>query len=102
QRQAVILLYAVCALFSLFGLMLLNPRRNLAALIFFVLGVGIVFGVQRLGYAEFSELGHQIRQGVARRLRGLAGNAQVRATSGGGALWPCTRMCGERTIASAQ
>ena len=74
QRQAVILLYAVCALFSLFGLMLLNPQRNLAALIFFVLGVGIVFGVQRLGYAEFSELGNQIRQGVTRRRRALAVN----------------------------
>ncbi|HKQ79089.1 MAG TPA: MraY family glycosyltransferase [Blastocatellia bacterium] len=82
QRQAVILLYAVCALFSLFGLMLLNPRRNLAALIFFVLGVGIVFGVQRLGYAEFSELGNQIRQGVTRRRRALAVNAHLRRTSG--------------------
>jgi len=81
QRQAVILLYAVCALFSLFGLMLLNPRRNLAALIFFVLGVGIVFGVQRLGYAEFSELGNQIRQGVTQRRRSLAVNAHVRRTS---------------------
>jgi UDP-GlcNAc:undecaprenyl-phosphate/decaprenyl-phosphate GlcNAc-1-phosphate transferase len=81
QRQAVILLYAVCALFSLFGLMLLNPRRNLAALIFFVLGVGVVFGVQRLGYAEFSELGNQIRQGVTRRRRALAVNSHVRRTS---------------------
>jgi UDP-GlcNAc:undecaprenyl-phosphate GlcNAc-1-phosphate transferase len=81
QRQAAILLYAVCALFSLFGLMLLNPQRNLAALIFFVLGVGIVFGVQRLGYAEFSELGSQIKQGVTRRRRALAVNVRVRRAS---------------------
>ncbi len=81
QRQAAILLYAVCALFSLFGLMLLNPRRSLAALIFFVLGVGIVFGVQRLRYAEFSELGNQIKQGVTRRRRALAVNVRVRRTS---------------------
>ncbi len=81
QRQAAILLYTVCALFSLFGLMLLNPKRELAALIFFVLGVGIVFGVQRLGYAEFSELGAQIRQGVTRRRRSLAVNVRVRRTS---------------------
>jgi UDP-GlcNAc:undecaprenyl-phosphate GlcNAc-1-phosphate transferase len=81
QRQAAILLYAVCALFSLFGLMLLNPQRSLAALIFFVLGVGIVFGVQRLGYAEFSELGSQIRQGVTRRRRALAVNVRVRRAS---------------------
>jgi UDP-GlcNAc:undecaprenyl-phosphate GlcNAc-1-phosphate transferase len=81
QRQAVILLYAVCALFSLFGLMLLNPKRELAALIFFVLGVGIVFGVQQLGYKEFSALGSQIRQGVTRRRRALAVNVRVRRAS---------------------
>lgn len=52
QRQAVIVLYAVCGLFSLFGLMLHNPARETAALIYFVLGVLIVFGVQRLGYPE--------------------------------------------------
>jgi len=81
QRQAVILLYGICAMCSLFGLMLLNPQRNLAALIFFVLGVGIVFGVQHLRYAEFSELGSQIREGVARRRRALAVNVRVRRTS---------------------
>ena len=51
--------------------------RSLAALVFFVLGVGIVFGVQHLRYAEFSELGSQIRQGVARRRRALAVNVKV-------------------------
>lgn len=81
QRQAVILLYGICALCSLFGLMLLNPQRNLAAVIFFILGVGIVFGVQHLRYAEFSELGSQIREGVARRRRALAVNVRVRRTS---------------------
>jgi UDP-GlcNAc:undecaprenyl-phosphate GlcNAc-1-phosphate transferase len=81
QRQAVILLYAVCAIFSLFGLMLLNPIRNIGALIFFVLGVVIIFGVQHLRYAEFSELGSQIRRGVSRRRRALAVNARLRRTS---------------------
>jgi UDP-GlcNAc:undecaprenyl-phosphate/decaprenyl-phosphate GlcNAc-1-phosphate transferase len=81
QRQAVILLYAICALFSLFGLMLLNPQRNIGALIFFVLGVVIIFGVQHLRYAEFSELGSQIRQGVMRRRRSLAVNVRVRRSS---------------------
>ncbi len=81
QRQAVILLYAVCGMFSLFGLMLLNPARNLAALIFFVLGVGVVFGVQRLRYAEFAELGNQIRQGVTLGRRALATGVRIRRTS---------------------
>jgi UDP-GlcNAc:undecaprenyl-phosphate/decaprenyl-phosphate GlcNAc-1-phosphate transferase len=81
QRQAVILLYAVCAVFSLFGLMLLNPKRDLGALIFFVLGVIIIFGVQHLRYAEFSELGSQIMQEVARRRRALAVNSRLRGTA---------------------
>jgi hypothetical protein len=83
QRQTAILLYAVCALFSLFGLMLLNPQRNIGALIFFVLGVVIIVGVQHLRYAEFSELGSQIKQGVSRRRRALAINVRVRRTSDG-------------------
>jgi UDP-GlcNAc:undecaprenyl-phosphate GlcNAc-1-phosphate transferase len=81
QRQTAILLYAVCALFSLFGLMLLNPQRNIGALIFFVLGVVIIFGVQHLRYAEFSELGSQIKQEVSRRRRALAVNVRIRRTS---------------------
>ncbi len=81
QRQAVILLYGVCGLFALFALMLLNPQRSLAALVFFVLGVGIVFGVQRLRYAEFAELGSQIRKGVTQRRRSLAVNVRVRRAS---------------------
>lgn len=81
QRQVVILLYGVCALFSFFGLLLMNPQRHLAALALFILGVGIIFGVRHLGYAEFSELGSQIRQGVARRRRALAVNVRVRRTS---------------------
>ena len=81
QRQVVIVLYAVCALFTLFGLMLLNPQRSLAALIFFILGVGILFGVQHLRYAEFSELGSQIRRGVLRHRRAMAVNVRVRRTT---------------------
>jgi UDP-GlcNAc:undecaprenyl-phosphate/decaprenyl-phosphate GlcNAc-1-phosphate transferase len=81
QRKVVILLYAVCAIFSLFGLMLLNPQRHIGALILFVLGVGIIFGVQHLRYPEFSELGNQIKQEVTRRRRALAVNVRVRRTS---------------------
>src|SRR5215470_13682508 len=62
QRQAVILLYAVCALFSLFGLMLLNPKREMAALVFFVLGVGILFGVQHLRYASSANWGIKLNK----------------------------------------
>ena len=81
QRQAAILLYGVCGLFALFGLMLLNPQRNLGALIFFVVGVGVIFGVQHLRYPEFSELGHQLRYRVDRRRRAIATNVRLRRVS---------------------
>ncbi|MEP7341474.1 MAG: hypothetical protein ABI977_27330 [Acidobacteriota bacterium] len=81
QRQSVILLYAICALFSLFGVLLLNPHRYMAALIFFVLGVGMVIGVQHLRYAEFNVLGRQIKHGLTRRRRGLVLNVHLRRIS---------------------
>lgn len=81
QRQAVILLYGVCGLFSLFGLMLLNPQRNIGALVFFILGAGLIFGVQHLRYPEFTELGNQIRHGMLKRRRALAANVRVRRAS---------------------
>lgn len=69
QRQAAIILYGVCGLFSLFGLMLLNPQRNIGALVFFIIGVGLIFGVQHLRYPEFAELGLQIRRSIHLRRR---------------------------------
>jgi UDP-GlcNAc:undecaprenyl-phosphate GlcNAc-1-phosphate transferase len=78
QRQVVIVLYAVCALFALFGLMLLNPKRELGALVFFVLGIGVIYGVQHLRYIEFSELGSQIKQRVSQTRRALTVNVSVR------------------------
>ncbi len=77
QRQAAILLYAVCALFSLFGIMLLNPGRNNIALVFAILGVCIVLGVQHLRYEEFGALGHQLRRGMRIRHRALAVDLQI-------------------------
>lgn len=76
QRQVAILLYGICALFSLFGLMLLNPHRNTLALIFFVLGVSLALGVRQLGYAEFAALGRHIQHGVKRRRHALAAGAR--------------------------
>lgn len=78
QRQAAIILYGVCGLFSLFGLMLLNPQRNIGALVFFIIGVGLILGVQHLRYPEFAELGQQIRRSVHRRRRTMAANVHLR------------------------
>jgi hypothetical protein len=81
QRQTTILLYGICALFSLFGIMLLNPQRSLGGLIFLILGIGIVLGVQHLRYDEFGELAYQIRHGVRRRRRVLTVNVRIRRST---------------------
>ena len=56
HRQAVIILYAVSALFALLSLFLLLPTGSTLALVLAVLGLGVWFGVQRLNYLEFGEL----------------------------------------------
>jgi UDP-GlcNAc:undecaprenyl-phosphate GlcNAc-1-phosphate transferase len=77
HRQTVILLYAVCALFALFGLMLLNPRRNMTAIIFLVIGLGITLGVQHLRYVEFNALRCKLAGGLSRLRRALAAEIKV-------------------------
>jgi len=60
-RQVVVALYAVSALFALLSLFLLWPERNTLGLVLVVIGTGIWFGVQHLGYLEFGEI-HRIAQ----------------------------------------
>jgi UDP-GlcNAc:undecaprenyl-phosphate GlcNAc-1-phosphate transferase len=56
HRQVVIVLYAVSAWFALLSLFLLWPSGSTLGLVLAVLGTGIWFGVQHLGYLEFGEL----------------------------------------------
>jgi len=56
QRQVVIILYGVSALFGLLSLFLLYPGGGMVGVVLFVLGVGVWIGVQHLGYPEFIEL----------------------------------------------
>ena len=56
QRQAVIVLYAVSALFALLSLFLLWPTGSTLGLVLAVLGVGVWMGIQHLNYLEFGEL----------------------------------------------
>jgi UDP-GlcNAc:undecaprenyl-phosphate GlcNAc-1-phosphate transferase len=60
-RQVVIALYGVSAVFALLSLFLLWPQRNTLGLVLVVIGMGIWFGVQHLGYLEFWEI-HRIAQ----------------------------------------
>src|SRR6266571_3110572 len=56
HRQVVIILYAVSAVFALLSLFLLWPTGPTLGLVLAVLGMGVWFGVQHLGYLEFGEL----------------------------------------------
>src|SRR6266446_8943079 len=56
QRQVVIILYGASAIFAMLSLFLLWPTGSTLGLVLAVVGIGIWFGVQRLGYLEFGEL----------------------------------------------
>jgi UDP-GlcNAc:undecaprenyl-phosphate GlcNAc-1-phosphate transferase len=56
HREVVVVLYAVSAVFALLSLFLLWPTGSTLGLVLAVLGIGVWFGVQQLGYLEFGEL----------------------------------------------
>ncbi len=68
HRQVVLVLYGVSALFGLLSLALLTPGQAPLAIVFLVLGTGIVLGVQKLGYHEFVEIGRVARRAVDQKL----------------------------------
>lgn len=76
QRQVVITLYAVSALFALFSLFLLWPTGDLLGLVLAVLGTGVWIGVQHLGYMEFGELRRVAQRTIERQV--LINNLAVR------------------------
>jgi UDP-GlcNAc:undecaprenyl-phosphate GlcNAc-1-phosphate transferase len=65
--QVVIALYAVSALFALLSLFMLWPERNTLGLVLVVVGAGIWFGVQHLGYLEFGEIRRVAQRTVEQR-----------------------------------
>jgi len=56
HRQAVVVLYAVSAFFALLSLPLLSPTSGTIAVVLSVVGLGVLFGLQHLGYREVDEL----------------------------------------------
>jgi len=56
HRQAVVVLYAVSAAFALISLPLLSPKSGMIAVVLSVVGLGVFFGLQHLGYNELGEL----------------------------------------------
>src|SRR5580658_8894737 len=76
QRDAVLVLYGVTSCFALLSLILLHDAAMIA-LVLAIIGIGIVLGVQYLGYAEFSELQDALRR-AAERKRVIANNVELR------------------------
>jgi len=56
QRQAVVILYGVSAVFGLLSALLLYPGGPTIGVVLFVIGAGVWLGVQHLNYPEFFEL----------------------------------------------
>jgi len=56
QRQVVVILYGVSALFGLLSALLLYPGGPTLGVVLFVIGAGVWMGVQHLNYPEFFEL----------------------------------------------
>jgi UDP-GlcNAc:undecaprenyl-phosphate GlcNAc-1-phosphate transferase len=67
HRQAVLVLYGVSACFGLLSLFLLNPDGMAEATVLAVAGIGVLIGVQQLGYPEFLELGHAANRTLNQR-----------------------------------
>jgi UDP-GlcNAc:undecaprenyl-phosphate/decaprenyl-phosphate GlcNAc-1-phosphate transferase len=55
-RQAVIVLYGISAIFGFLSLLLLSRTAGLVPLVLAIVGIGIFFGLQHLGYHEVYEL----------------------------------------------
>jgi UDP-GlcNAc:undecaprenyl-phosphate GlcNAc-1-phosphate transferase len=67
HRQAVVILYAVSACFALISLPLLSPKSSNIAIVLSVVGLGVFFGLQHLGYHEVDEFRRMARRTWAQK-----------------------------------
>lgn len=80
QRETVLILYAVTAVFAILSLALLHGGETIA-LVLVVIGIGVWLGVQHLQYSEFSELQDVLRKRMLRR-KLFANNVEIRRATG--------------------
>jgi UDP-GlcNAc:undecaprenyl-phosphate/decaprenyl-phosphate GlcNAc-1-phosphate transferase len=62
QRQVVVILYGVCAVFALLSTLLLYQGIPAIGLVLLIVGAGVWIGVQHLNYPEFFEIGRVARR----------------------------------------
>jgi len=78
-RRVALLLYTVCALLGLGGMLLVNDSAYVA-LVLVVIGLGVGVAVQRLRYYEFEELARLVRRGAHPR-KAIRRNVRIREAS---------------------
>ncbi len=67
HKQVVVMLYGVTASLSVVSLLLMYPKGSATGIVVTVVGAGMVFGIQHLGYHEFSELGRAAKRTMDQR-----------------------------------
>ncbi len=77
QRQVVVILYGVSALFGLLSALLLYPGGPTVGVVLFVIGAGIWMGVQHLNYPEFFEL-HRLARRTLEQKQVIVNNLAFR------------------------
>ncbi|HXZ78704.1 MAG TPA: MraY family glycosyltransferase [Terriglobales bacterium] len=77
QRQVVTILYAVSALLGLLSLLMLYPNGSSVGVVLTVVGVGVWFGIQHLGYHEFVEVGRVAKRATQQK-RVIVNNLAIR------------------------
>jgi len=80
QRQVVVILYGVSAIFGLLSALLLYPGGPTIGVVLFVIGAGIWVGVQHLNYPEFFEL-HRIARRTLEQKQVIVNNLAFRRAS---------------------
>ena len=80
HRQVVIILYGVSAALGLLSLLMLDEGGASVGVVLIIVGCGIVFGVQHLGYHEFAELRRAAERTIAQKDM-IANNLALRRAS---------------------
>jgi UDP-GlcNAc:undecaprenyl-phosphate GlcNAc-1-phosphate transferase len=82
QRRASLVLYSVCALFGMLALLFVNESgMRTTGLVLFVVGVAILFLMDRLRYHEVDEVKAGVRHNLTERRLRIANNVRVRRAS---------------------
>lgn len=90
QRQVVLALYAVCALFGMLALLFVSTVQRTTGLILFVVSVALVMGVGHLRYHEVDEIKASMKRNLGDRRVRAANNIRVRRA--------CQTLLGAKTL----